>query len=127
MGTPKAARAERVITGKSSAGTLRPNSFRRICAEIRTYPETCRSGVADNFRLPQGASEVVVSSAIHYPKRCDAAAGEWRRNPLGQGFGGSSGGVASSVTIRRGIASFSRLAIRPAKTLRHLVRFRDRF
>ena len=29
--------------------------------------------------------------------------------------------------MRRGIAPASRLAIRPAKTLRHLVRFWDRF
>ena len=61
------------------------------------------------------------------PERRDAAAGERRRNPLGQSLGGSSGGVASSVTMRRGIAPSSRLANRPAKTLRHLARLWDRF
>ena len=61
------------------------------------------------------------------PERRDAAPGERRRNPLGQSLGESSGGVASSVTMRRGIAPSSRLANRPAKTLRHLVRLWDRF
>ena len=61
------------------------------------------------------------------PERRDAAAGGRRRNPLGQNLGGSSGGVASSVTMHKGIAPSSRLANRPAKTLRHLVRLWDRF
>ncbi|MBU3666777.1 MAG: SEL1-like repeat protein [Chthoniobacterales bacterium] len=61
------------------------------------------------------------------PERRDAATEEKRRNPLGQGHGGASGGVASPVTMRRGIAPCSRLAIRPAMTLRHPARFWDRF